>query len=81
MKELKDGLHFAHIQKADLQQQAKGLCKVHLRDCLVDAQSKWQHKQVAEIKQTCNHKDSKWMWYLIKRTVKDPHSLSVLRVQ
>ena len=51
MEELKDDLQLAHIQKADLQQQAKGLCKVHLRDCLIDAQSKQQHKQVAEIKQ------------------------------
>jgi hypothetical protein len=28
-----------------------------------------------------HHEESKWMWYLIKRTVKDPHSPSVLRVQ
>jgi hypothetical protein len=36
---------------------------------------------VVEIKQKCNRKESKQMWYLIKRTVKDPHSPSVLRVQ
>ncbi len=81
MEELKDGLQLARIRKADLRQQAKGLCKVHLRDCLIDAQSKRQHKQAAEIKQKSNRKESKRMWYLIKRTVKDPHSPSVLRVQ
>jgi hypothetical protein len=54
---------------------------VHLQDCLIDAQSKRQHKRAAEIKQKCNHEESKRMWYLIKRTVKDPHSPSVLRVQ
>ena len=84
MEELKDGLHLAHIRKSDLWQQAKGLCKVHLQDCLIDAQSQQQHKQhkqVVEIKQKCNRNDSKWMWYLIKRTVKDPHSPSILRVQ
>ena len=30
MEELKDGLQFARIQKADLRKQAKGLRKVHL---------------------------------------------------
>ncbi len=81
MEELKDGLQLACIWKADLRQQAKGLRKVHLQDCLIDAQSKRQHKQAVEIKQKCNREESKRMWYLIKRTVKDPHSPSILRVQ
>jgi hypothetical protein len=81
MEELKDGLQLERIQKADLQQQAKGLWKVHLQDCLIEAQTNRQHKRVAEIKQRINREESKRMWYLIKRTVKDPHSPSVLRVQ
>jgi hypothetical protein len=81
MDELKDGLQLARIRKVDLQQQAKGLCKVHLQDCLIEAQTKKQHKRVAAIKQKCNCEESKRMWYLIKRTVKDPHSPRVLRVQ
>jgi hypothetical protein len=36
---------------------------------------------VAEIKQKNNSEERKRMWYLIKRTVKDPHSPSILRVQ
>ncbi len=60
---------------------SKGLRKVHLQDCLIEAQSKKQHKRVAEIKQKCNREESKQMWYLIKRTVKDPHSPSILMVQ
>jgi hypothetical protein len=44
MEELKDGLQLARIWKADLQKQAKGLREVQLRDCLIDAQSKQQHK-------------------------------------
>jgi hypothetical protein len=32
MDELKDGQQFAHICKAETQQQAKGLRKVHLRN-------------------------------------------------
>jgi hypothetical protein len=81
MNELKDGLQFTHIRKAHLRKQAKGLRKVHLRDCLINAQTKRQHKRVAAIKQKCNWEESKQMWYLIKRTVKDLHSPSVLRVQ
>jgi hypothetical protein len=44
LKELKDGLQFAQIRKADLRKQAKGLLRVHLRDCLIDAQEKKEHK-------------------------------------
>jgi hypothetical protein len=81
MDELKDGLQLACIRKADLRKQAKGLRKVHLRDCLINAQTKRQHKRVAAIKQRCNREESKRMWCLIKRTVKDPANPSVLRVQ
>jgi hypothetical protein len=81
MNKLRDGLQFACIRKADLRKQAKGLCKVHLRDCLIDAQTKKQHKQVTAIKQKCNQEESKCMWYSIKQRVKDPLSPSVLRVQ
>ncbi len=81
MDELKDGLQLARICKANLRKQAKGLCKVHLQDCLIDAQTKKQHKWVVAIKQKCNREESKRMWYLIKRTVKDPYSPNVLRVQ
>ncbi len=69
MDELKDGLQLARIRNADLRKQVKGLRKVHLHDCLIDTQSKKQHKWVAAIKQKCNQEDSKQMWYLIKWTV------------
>jgi hypothetical protein len=54
MDKLKDGLQFACIHKAELRKQAKGLQKVHLWDCLINAQTKRQHKWVAAIKQKCN---------------------------
>ena len=54
MEELKDGFWFCRIRKAELRQQAKGLRKAHLRDCLIDAQTKKQHKHVKDIKQTIN---------------------------
>ena len=81
MEELEDGLQFCRIKKADLRQQAKGLCKVHLRDSLLDAQSKRQNKRAKAIKLKLHREESERMWYLIKRTVKDPHSPSVLKVQ
>jgi hypothetical protein len=55
--------------------------EVHLRDWLIDAQTKKQHKRVRDIKQTMNQEESKRMLHLIKCTVKDPHSPSVLKVQ
>ncbi len=54
---------------------------MHLQDRLIVGQKKKQHNKVVEIKQKINREESKHMWYLIKRTVKDPHSPSVLRVQ
>ncbi len=79
-EELLGGLQFARIRRADLRKQAKGLRKVHLRDCQVNSMEKKQKKCMAAIKQTINREESKRMWYLIKRTVKDPHSPSVLKV-
>ena len=79
--ELKDGLQFARIRKTNLQQQTTGLRKIHLPNCLIDAQTKKQQKRVKAIKQKCNWEESKRMWYPIKQTVKDPHSPSILRVE
>jgi uncharacterized OsmC-like protein len=76
MEELEDGLQFCRIRKADLRQR-----KVHLRDCLLDAQSKRQNKRAKAIKLKLHREESKMMRYLIKRTVKDPHSPSILKVQ
>ncbi len=76
MEELQDGLRFARIRRSELQKQAKGLRKVHLRISLVDSMKKKQKKRTAAIKQTINREESKRMWYLIKRMVKDPHSPS-----
>jgi hypothetical protein len=81
MTELQDGLQFAWIRQSELRKQAKGLRKVHLRNYLIDLMEKKQKKRMAAIKQTINREESKRMWYLIKRTVKDPHSPSVLKVQ
>jgi hypothetical protein len=81
MKELQDSLQFARIRQSELWKQAKGLRKVHLRNCLIHSMEKKQKKKTAAIKQTINREESKRMWYLIKRTVKDPHSPSVLKVQ
>ncbi len=81
LEELKDGLWFAQIRKLVLQKQAKGLWKVHLQDRLVDVQEKHDNTRANKIKQKIHQEESKRMWYLIKRTIKDPCSPSVLRVQ
>jgi hypothetical protein len=81
MEKLQNGLQFARIRKSELRKQAKGLRKVHLRNCLMNSMEKKQKKRTAAIKQTINREESKRMWYLIKSTVKDPSSPSVLKVQ
>ncbi len=65
MDELKNGLQFCQIRKAELRKQAKGLRKVHLRDCLLDAQTKRQNKRAKAIKQKLCQEESKRMWYLM----------------
>jgi hypothetical protein len=40
MEELKDGLQYSCIRKANIRKQTKGLRQVHLRDCLIDAMTK-----------------------------------------
>ena len=57
MEELEDGLQFCRIRKADLRQQAKGLRKVHLRDCLLDAQSKRQNERAKAQAQTPSRRE------------------------
>ena len=47
----------------------------------MDSLEKKQKKQMAAFKQTINQEESKRMWYVIKRTVKDPQSPSVIKVQ
>jgi hypothetical protein len=80
-EELQDGLQFARIRRADLRKQAKELRKTHLRDCLVDSMEKKQKKHTVAIKQTINREESKRMWYLIKQTVRNLQSPSILKVQ
>jgi hypothetical protein len=50
-EELQDELQFARIRKTYLRKQAKGLRKVHLHDCLIDAVEKKQKTCAAAIKQ------------------------------
>jgi hypothetical protein len=81
MEELQDGLQFARIRKAELRKQAKGLRKVRLHNCLISTMEKKQKTRAAAIKQKINREESKWMWYLIKQTVRDSQSPSILKVQ
>ncbi len=50
MEELQDGLRFARIRRSELRKQAKGLQKVHLRNCLIDSMEKKQKRHTTAIK-------------------------------
>jgi hypothetical protein len=81
LEELNDGLQLASIRNKELKKQAGELRKAHLRECLLQAQPKRQPSKVRAIKQQMQRENSKKVWYVIKHTVKDPRSPSVLKVQ
>ena len=80
-EELEDGLQLATIRKKELRKQAGELRKAHLQECLITAQANNKSEKVREIKQRMNRESSKKSWSLIKRTVSDPRSPSVLKIQ
>ena len=54
---------------------------MHPNDCLIDSQAKNQVVRARGIKQKIDHEHNARMWYLMQRTVKDPSSPAVLKVQ
>ena len=80
-EELEDGLQLAIIRKKGLRKQAGELRKAHFRECLLEAQANKKSMKVKEIKQRMQRESSKNTWSLIKRTVRDPRSPSVQRIQ
>ena len=69
------------IRRAEVRKSSKGLRKVLLRDCLIDAKAKNQIGRARGIKQKIDREHNVRMWYLIQKTVKDPSSTAVLKVQ
>ena len=65
----------------DLRKQAKGLRKVHIRNCLIDAQAKQQKERARRIRQKIDREHNVRMWYLIQQTVKEPRNPAVIKVQ
>ena len=80
-EEMQDGLQLARLRKADLRKTANGLRRAHMQDSLLDAQAKNQQRRARAIKERMQREGTKKMWYLIKRTTKDPFSPSVRKVQ
>ncbi len=72
MKELQDGLQFAWIRQSE----GKGTKEGPSPQLSYQLDGEKAEKRTAAIKQTINREESKRMWYLIKRTVKDPHSVT-----
>jgi hypothetical protein len=59
LKELNDGLQLACIHKKSLNKQAGELRKLHLRECLIQAQIKKQPTKIQAIKQRMQQEQSK----------------------
>lgn len=81
VEQLKEGLVVTSQRIRTLRSQAKGLRKVHLRDCLLAARGRGQKAKAARIQQVISREHMTRMWYYIKRVTKDPHSPSILKVQ
>jgi hypothetical protein len=81
MDELQDGLQLARIRKVELRTKAGERRNSHLRECLLQAQANKKATKTREIKQRMQRENNKKVWYLIKRTVRDPRSPPVLKVQ
>jgi hypothetical protein len=80
-EELEDGLQLATIRKKELRKQAGELRKAHLRECLMNAQANNKPEKARAIKQRMQRESSKKSWSLIKQTVSDPRSPSILKIQ
>ena len=78
---IKESLCPCNIIMTELRKQVKGLRKVHIRDCLIDAQSKQQQERANGSRQKIDRKHNVRMWYLIQRTVKQPRNLAVIKAQ
>ena len=77
----KDGLRFARIQQRRIRRQAKGLRRLHMRDCLLKAIANKKEEAVKEIKQKINWEQTKSHWRSLRKTTKDAPSPPLLKVQ
>ena len=64
-----------------MRNQAIGLRKVHLVECLSDAQANNQVERECGTRQKMDREHNVRMWYLIKKTAIDLSSPAVLKVQ
>ena len=80
-EKLKGALRNCKIRQEEVRKSSKGLRKVYLRDCLIDARAKNQVVRAFVIKQKIYREHNVRMWYLIQITVKDPGSPTVLKVR
>ena len=74
-EELRDSLRYCKIRRAEVRKSSKGLRKVLLRDCLIDARAKNQIGRARGIKQKIDQEYNIRMWYLIQKDSERPEQL------
>ena len=77
----KDGLRFTRIQQRRIRRQAKGLRKAHARDCLLRDIRNKKEESTKQIKQKINREETRSFWGSFQKTVKDPPSPPLLKIQ
>ena len=81
LEQLQAGVQYAKAQKRLRKGTASGLRREHLRECLLDAESKNQEDRARGIKATIQREKNAKMWYVINRSQKDPGGKSIHSVQ
>ena len=81
VEQCQEGIAYAKDRQKQLRKTAGGLRKVHLRNCLIDAQERGDNDRVRAVKQKIEREQNSKMWFLIKRVVKDPRNGAVLEVE
>ena len=67
-----DGIKYCKLRIIELRKSAKGLRRVHNRNCLVRAEDLGDKDKVKRIKQNINREEGKVMWYVINKATDDP---------
>ena len=80
-KQCEDGVRYCKLQIMELRKTAKVLRKVHLNDCLIDAQMAGDEERIKGVKQTLQAEEQKRVWYVINRALDDPRLGATLKVQ
>ena len=81
LSQLEDGVALCKHRMHELRKSARGLRRVHLRDCLIRAQDLGNEQKAKGILQIIQREEGRRMWFFINRVTDDPRPGGCLRVE